>query len=237
MVHPRRASEPIFADDLRIQVECKACFAPRFIGDVGPHDAEPPSLPVAATVERRPGAYNAKRNLAERLKAGYVRRGTPSALVILPSSPTVVFLSRRDPGGGAAEVSGSTASVSSRQALRPRPRRSSLASPDCCRLLIGRPRRRSGRFRVHGRHSATLSIAATISALAPCSLISRFAARHMVGDRPRSRLRRFISHRSSSSRKGLSCFSRYPRPSAELSFSRQSPTRKCACCRSGVRMS
>src|SRR5947209_5130167 len=70
-------------------------------------------LPVAATVERRPGAYNAKRNLAERLKAGSMRRGTPSALVLLPSSPTVVFLSRRDPGGGAAEISGATASVSS----------------------------------------------------------------------------------------------------------------------------
>src|SRR5436305_10117915 len=55
-----------------------------------------------------------------------------------------------------------------------------------------------------------------------------------VGDHLRSLLCPFISHKCSSSRKGSSCFSRYLQPSAKSSFARQSPTRKCACCRSGV---
>src|SRR5215472_12517134 len=39
---PRRASEPILADNLGVQVECSACLAPGFIGDIGPHDGGKP---------------------------------------------------------------------------------------------------------------------------------------------------------------------------------------------------
>src|SRR5262245_23823050 len=35
VVNPRRASEPIFADNLGVQVECRACLAPGFIGNFG----------------------------------------------------------------------------------------------------------------------------------------------------------------------------------------------------------
>ena len=73
------------------------------------------------------------------------------------------------------------------------------------------------------------------------SILTLFADQQMcgspygaVGDRSCSLLPRFISHRSSNNRRGLLCFSRYPRPSAKWSSSRQSPTRRCACCRSEV---
>jgi hypothetical protein len=39
MVYPRRLSEPIFADDLRVEMQCGACLAPRFVRDIGPHGA------------------------------------------------------------------------------------------------------------------------------------------------------------------------------------------------------
>jgi hypothetical protein len=40
VVHPRRASEPIFTDNLGIQLECRTCLAPGFIRNFGPHGAE-----------------------------------------------------------------------------------------------------------------------------------------------------------------------------------------------------
>ena len=44
VVQPRRASEPIFADNLGVQVECRTSLAPGFIGDFGPHGAEALSI-------------------------------------------------------------------------------------------------------------------------------------------------------------------------------------------------
>jgi hypothetical protein len=37
-------AEPVFPDDLGVEVECRARLAPKFIGDVGPHSAEAPSI-------------------------------------------------------------------------------------------------------------------------------------------------------------------------------------------------
>ena len=110
-----------------------------------------------------------------------------------------------------------------RAAFRQPPARSEarLISRRGCRVPPYRqpsgPRRSQRRHRVRG--SADLRLAICRGRDHSCSLLCRF-----------------ISHRSSSSRKGLSCFSRYPQPSAKWSFSRQSPTRKCACCRSEVRI-
>jgi hypothetical protein len=178
MVHPRRASEPIFADDLGIQVEGRACFAPRFIGDVGPHDTEPPSIADGCDCRTKTGCLQRQAQPRRASESRPVRRGDtlgPGYIAVvsdrglpLPSRSRwrccrgfrfnrFRFLAASSPTATEAKLFG-------KPGLLPIAHRS--ATPTL--------------WPIPGPwgHSATLSIAGTISALAPCSPISRFAARH-----------------------------------------------------------
>ena len=87
VVHPRRASQPIFPDNLGVQVERRARLAPRFIGDVGPHGAEALSIADGADRITNTGCLQRQPNLAE--------PETKQAVRLLNAAPPIGSLGQR----------------------------------------------------------------------------------------------------------------------------------------------